>query len=85
MGSSVQINEFPIQRLATAYNIHNQNWENRDLDKYRYGGDVIVGHSPGGDFMVILSLPSEIEELEAASDCLFSRQNSSILTSAIFF
>lgn len=79
----VQINEsqfndvlqFSQPKMATK-----QVWEH-----YRYEGDVIAGLHAPGDFIVILPLPSEIDELEAASDCLFSRQNSSIFTSAIPF
>lgn len=53
-------------------------------DQYRCTGEEGAGLHPPGDLRFTLPLFSETEELEAAIDCLFSGQQSSILSSSIF-
>lgn len=62
----------------------NQTPSRRTLWNYRREGDVDAGLHIPGDLAVALPLPSETEELEAAVDCLFSRQHSSCFTSSIY-
>lgn len=51
--------------------------------EYRWVGEVDAGLQTPGDLRIALPLPSDTDELEAAVDCLFSRQHSSNFTSSI--
>lgn len=60
--------------------------EGNFTENYLWVGDVVAGLDTPGDLRIALLLPSDKDELEAAVNCLFSRQHSSSnFTSAIFF
>uniref|UniRef100_A0A2P2M1Q0 Uncharacterized protein n=1 Tax=Rhizophora mucronata TaxID=61149 RepID=A0A2P2M1Q0_RHIMU len=46
-------------------------------------GEAVAGLDTPGDLRIALPLPSEIDGLKAAVNCLFSRQRSSIFASPI--